>query len=409
MSALMELDQALLQMLAALDPVTAIEQVELASANGRVVAGDVHATVMTPPFANSAMDGYAVIASDPGHARGAAFEVIEEIFAGVAPNNTVINGTCARIFTGAPMPAGADAVIAQEDARVTTAGVHFDQRPDAGRFVRAAGGDIAIGDLLVTAGARLHAASIALLAAAGVACVDVVRRPRVAVITNGDELRAPGALLAPGEINDTSSFALPALLAGLPVTITSVTHVSDNPGELARALDTAADNADAIITTGGVSVGDADHIRSVLNEGGDIAFWRLAIKPGKPFAYGHYRNTPFFGLPGNPVSSMVTFLLLVRPGLQQLAGTAPETLPRLRARLTAPVRKFPGRRDFQRARLLRHPDGRIDATAFARQDSNVLSVLAQADALLDLPSDAGDLDEGALVDVIELVGLFGPR
>ena len=171
----------------------------------------------------------------------------------------------------------------------------------------------------------------------------------------------------------------------------------------------AAAGADAVVSTGGVSVGDADHVRDVLGGGGHIDFWRLAIKPGRPFAYGRYRGLPFFGLPGNPVSSMVTFLLLVRPALLRLAGAAPAALPRIRVTLASDVRKAPGRRDFQRARRMDATTGAVRAHAFERQDSNVLSVLADADLLLDLPADAGDLPAGSEVHAIDLAGLLGPR
>ena len=403
--ALLELDTALERMLDDLAPIERTERVDLADALGRVLAEAPIARTAVPPFANSAMDGYAVCAEDPIHADGGHFEVVETIFAGRGPERAIGPGECARIFTGAPMPNGADAVIAQEDAVVDAAGVRFEERPTPGRFVRAAGGDVVSGETLVEVGTRLHAGSIALLAAAGVANVIVRARPRVAVIATGDELRPPDADLAPGEIHDSSTFAIPAVAATLPVRVTLVMRAGDTPEALAQTLDRAAAEADAIITTGGVSVGDADHVRAVLDEAGQIEFWRLALKPGRPFAYGRYRAVPLFGLPGNPVSSMVTFLLLVRAGLLRLSGVTRLDLPRQQLRLAAPLRKAPGRRDFQRARL--DADGR--ARAFERQDSNILSVLAHADLLLDLPAEAGDLDADAEVSAIDLAGLLGQR
>ncbi|MEE2893065.1 MAG: gephyrin-like molybdotransferase Glp [Pseudomonadota bacterium] len=403
--ALLELDTALARMLDDLAPIPRTERIGLADALGRVLAEAPVARTAVPPFPNSAMDGYAVRADDPIHDTGNHLRVVETIFAGRAPTCEIGPGECARIFTGAPVPVGADAVIAQEDAVVEAAGVRFEERPIRGRFVRDAGGDVHIGERLLDLGSRLHAGSIALLAAAGVANVLVRAAPRVAVIATGDELRPPDAELAPGEIHDSSTFAIPAAAATLPVRVTLVMRAGDTPEALAQALDQAAVEADAIITTGGVSVGDADHVRAVLEGAGQIEFWRLALKPGRPFAYGRYRDVPLFGLPGNPVSSMVTFLLLVRAGLLRLSGANQLDLPRQRLRLAAPLRKATGRRDFQRAQ--REVDGR--ARAFERQDSNILSVLAQADLLLDLPADASDLDANAEVSAIDLAGLLGQR
>lgn len=405
MAAPIDLEEALERLLADLASPTGSERVELAAALGRVAAEAPRAVTAVPPFANSAMDGYAVAAADPLHGSGGAFRLADTIYAGRAPARSLARGECARIFTGAPLPAGADAVIAQEDAHAGDDGVRFDEQPATGRFVRAAGGDVAAGEVLLEAGTRLHAGHLALLAAAGVAALDVFPVPRIALVTSGDELRPPDARLEPGQIHDSSRFALPALAAPLPVQVTSLRHAADSPEALAAAFDGASAEADAIVSTGGVSVGDADHVRDVLAGGGRIDFWRLALKPGRPFAYGRYRGRPFFGLPGNPVSSLVTFLLLVRPALLRLAGVTALELPRRPVRLAAPLRKAPGRRDFQRARLA--PDG--TATAFERQDSNVLSVLASAELLLDLPRDAGDLPAGAEVDAIDLAGLLGHR
>ena len=409
MASSIDLDTALARMLDDLEAGSGRESVRLDAALGRVAAVAPRALSTVPPFANSAMDGYAVRSTDARLAAGDALRVVETIFAGAAPREALADGSCARIFTGAPLPAGADAVIAQEDALPDGDLVRFTEQPSAGRFVRAAGGDVARDAELFEAGTRLHAGHVALLAAAGLEAIEVVSRPRVAVLATGDELRPPGTELAPGQIHDTSSHALPALLANLPVTVSSVEQVPDDPVVLRDAFERAAAGADAVVSTGGVSVGDADHVRDVLGGGGHIDFWRLAIKPGRPFAYGRYRGLPFFGLPGNPVSSMVTFLLLVRPALLRLAGAAPAALPRIRVTLASDVRKAPGRRDFQRARRMDATTGAVRAHAFERQDSNVLSVLADADLLLDLPADAGDLPAGSEVHAIDLAGLLGPR
>lgn len=416
MSDLMDVDIARERMLAVLAPLQDHEQCALAAALGRVAAADVHASVAVPPFANSAMDGYAVRHDDPALDAGTPLRVIDRSAAGHPATQSLRPGTCIRIFTGAVLPDGADAVIAQEDADVVAPdSVRFRERARAGRFVRAIGSDIASGDRIVVAGTRLGAAHLGVLAATGNADVAVIRRPRVGIITTGDELRPPGTALEPGQIHDTSRFTLPALLHGLPVELAALRHAPDDPEHLLEVLDTAAAECDVLLCAGGVSVGDADHVRRLLEAHGRIDFWRLAIKPGKPFAFGQFRGRPLFGLPGNPVSSLVTFLVMVRPALQQLAGLAPTPLPHRSATLAAPLRKTPGRRDFQRGSWVEpeertRADGEnrsLQVMAFERQDSNVLSGVAAADCLIDLPAAAGDLPAGATVRVIPLVGLLG--
>jgi molybdopterin molybdotransferase len=404
----LDLDAALAALLDAVTPLPGAGRVPVDDAVGRVTEGAVAAPMAVPPFPNSAMDGYAVRHDDPALAADEPLPVIDRSLAGAPAGRAVEAGTCIRVFTGAVMPAGADAVIAQEDAREAGDGhVRFLERPAAGRFVRAAGGDVAAGARLVDDGVRLHAGHLGLLAATGVETVAVRALPRIAVLTTGDELMPPGTELAPGQIFDASAVALPALLSPLPVRVVHRARVGDDADALERALDAAAAVADAVVCAGGVSVGDADHVRPVVERHGEIGFWRLALKPGRPFAFGRYREALLFGLPGNPVSSLVTALLLVRPGLQRLAGMTPPPLPVLDARLAAPVRKAPGRRDFQRGTLARTADG-WRVTPFERQDSNVLSGLADGDALIDLPREAGDLETGTAVGVVPLAGLLGP-
>jgi molybdopterin molybdotransferase len=405
---LMELDEAVAAMLEALQPARERETVHLEQARGRITAGAVQALQPVPPFANSAMDGYAVVHDDPALIAGDVLQVIDRALAGHPASRHLEPDSCIRIFTGAPVPEGADTVVAQEDVEALEGDrVRIRQSIEKGRFIRAAGADVAAGDELIEAGTRLHGGHLGLLAATGHDRVEVLRQPRVTLLTTGDELRSPGESLAPGQIHDASRFSLPALLSALPVRTVAVESVGDDPARLEAVLTAAAAESDALICVGGVSVGDADRVRELLEARGAMRFWRLAIKPGKPFAFGDFDARPLFGLPGNPVSSLVTFLLLVRPALQQLAGMTPTPLPRLDARLEAPVRKTPGRRDFQRATLGRAEDGTLLARAFERQDSNLLSGVANADCLIDLPRDAGDQDAGTGVQVIPLEGLLG--
>lgn len=405
---LMELDEAVTAMLDALRPVRETETVPLEQARGRITAGPVTALQPVPPFANSAMDGYAVVHDDPALLAGDVLQVIDCALAGHPASRHLEPDSCIRILTGAPLPEGADAVVAQEDVETLEGDrIRIRQAVERGSFVRAAGADVAPDDLLVEAGTRLHGGHLGLLAATGLDRVEVLQRPRVTLLTTGDELRSPGDALAPGQIHDASRFSLPALLDTLPVRTVKVESVGDDPQRLEAVLTAAAAESDALICVGGVSVGDADRVRELLEARGAMRFWRLAIRPGKPFAFGDFDARPLFGLPGNPVSSLVTFLLLVRPALQQLAGMTPTPLPRIAARLEAPVRKTPGRRDFQRGTLGRAEDGTLLARAFERQDSNLLSGVAHADCLLDLPREAGDQKAGTSVQVIPLEGLLG--
>lgn len=403
---MMDLDAAREALLDALVPVTDTETLALERALGRVVAEDVRARHDVPPFPNSAMDGYAVRADDPALAAGHPLVVVDRSLAGRPARRTVGVGETVRIFTGAALPEGADAVIAQEDASTVAAHrVRLAPTARPGRFVRRAGGDVGRGEVVAARGTRLDAPRLGLLAAAGVAEVPVRQALRVAVLTTGDELRDAAATLAPGEIHDAGRYLLPALLHPLPVTPVGPFHAPDDPGALGEVLERAAGEADAIVSLGGVSVGDADHVRELLDRRGRVEFWSLAMKPGKPFTFGIFAGRPVLGLPGNPVSACVTFLLLARPALQRLAGAAVTNPLALPARLAAPVRKTPGRRDFQRGRLERAQDGTLRVRAFERQESNVLSTLADADCLLDLPKDTGDLPAEATVRVLPLTAL----
>ncbi|MEE4361302.1 MAG: gephyrin-like molybdotransferase Glp [Pseudomonadales bacterium] len=400
---MMDLDNARATLLAAVTPLAGTEGVALEHAHGRILAEDVHARTPVPPFANAAMDGYAVHSADTRLAQGQSLRLIDRSLAGTPARRTLEAGTTIRIFTGAALPAGADAVIAQEDAEVLEDGsIRFSAGTTAGRFVRHTGGDVDRGTPIARAGSRLTAARLGLLAAAGVDRIDARPRPRVALITTGDELRSPGDALAHGEIHDAVRVLLPALFSSLPIDVGPVLHARDTPQAIADRLSVALRQADAIVTVGGVSVGEADFVRDHLAASGQLAFWRLALKPGKPFTFGHLENRPFFGLPGNPVSAFVTAQLLVLPGLMRLAGMAVHAPRRLRARLLSPVRKTPGRRDFQRGRLDWQADGALGVEAFDRQDSHVLSTLAEADCLIDLPREAGDLAAGEAVQVLPL-------
>ncbi|TVS16111.1 MAG: molybdopterin molybdenumtransferase MoeA [Gammaproteobacteria bacterium] len=402
MNDLLDLDSTLTLMLAALTPLATVEET-LEAAAGRYLAASVSAAQTVPPFDNSAMDGYAVAAEDPELLRSGSLRIAQRIYAGAKPGPALSRGTCARIFTGAPLPEGANAVIVQEEATVAADDrVTFHTRPERGDCVRPAGGDVKLGQIIAQAGDALHPGRLALLTAAGHHRIRVHRQPQVVVLTTGDELRQPGSPLEPGQIYDSNGPMLAALARQAGAQVIRTARVGDEPDALRQALTAAAKDGDAIICSGGVSVGDADHVRDILAEEGEVTFWRLALKPGKPFAFGTLGAKPFFGLPGNPVSALVTFLLLVRPGILRLAGARDTATSRLPALLVGPVSKRPGRRDFQRGRFHIGADGRLWVEAFARQDSNILSTLSDGNCLIDLPKDSGDLDAGSYIHIVPL-------
>jgi len=407
MTELLDLDTALERLLGSLEPLSDCRSLPIALAHDYYLARAQSAVTAVPPFANSALDGYAVASSDPLLLRGDALAVSQRILAGSAPGPALAPGYCARIFTGAPLPEGADAIIAQEESSLRDDGrVQFENLPGAGAFVRRRGGDVEAGQPIAAAGNRLDAARLALLVAAGIEQVQVHPRPRVAIVTTGDELCAPGEPLGAGQIHDSNAVMLAALARDSGADVMMVEHARDDPESLRQVLE-AATAADAILCSGGVSVGEADYVRDVLAQAGEVSFWRLALKPGKPFAYGLFRGRPLFGLPGNPVSSLVTFLLLVRPALQRLAGARNIEAPaRFPATLAAACAKQPGRRDFQRGEYAISREGRIEVTANARQDSNILSALATGNCLIDLPRTQGDLEVGEQVWILPLRG-FG--
>lgn len=402
---MLDLDIALERMLATLEPLTPLSEMPPDEAAGRYLARAVRARVAVPPFDNSAMDGYALTSSDPALAAGGPLRVSQRIFAGQPPGSALLPGHCARIFTGAPLPEGSDCVVAQEDARLLDDGrIEFAVTPARGRHVRKAGGDVAAGQTIAEPGDRITAARLALLTAAGIERVAVHPFPDVTVLTTGDELRAPGERLQPGQIHDANGPMLAALARQCGARVVHAARLGDDPTRLGVALADAAGRAHALICCGGMSVGEADHVRSVLEGAGEVAFWKLALKPGKPFAYGHFDGRPFFGLPGNPVSAMVTFLLLVRPALLRLAGARDTSAATLPAVLEHAARKTPGRRDFQRGIYRTEGNGEIRVRPLERQDSNILSSLTEANCLIDLPRESTDPPAGTRVRILPLPG-----
>jgi molybdopterin molybdotransferase len=376
------------------------ELVSLDLALGRTLAIAVVATRALPGFDNSAMDGYAVRAIDLA-AIPASLRVIGVVGAGGHATRPLAAGEAWRIFTGAPMPAGADSVVMQEDTEVHDREVHIRKAVRLGANVRRAGEDMRPGEVLARAGAVIGSGDVGALAAQGVHEVLVVRRPKVAIVPTGDEIipidREPG----PGQVPNSNAHMLAAQVVAAGATPLVRPIVKDDRLELAQALRTAADEADLVLTSGGVSVGDFDHVRGVAEEHGSLDFWKVAMKPGKPLAFGRLFSRPFIGLPGNPVSGFVCFALFVAPALRKLAGAAVVEPRRLRMQLDAPVRPDKSRRELVRAHI-RVQGGALHVEPVAKRGSHQLSSLVGVDALIDLASGTGELAAGAIVDVIVL-------
>ncbi|MGA0235627.1 MAG: gephyrin-like molybdotransferase Glp [Alphaproteobacteria bacterium] len=391
-----DFDEALAEILATIPGPLAAEQVALPKALGRVTAQPIVSRRTQPPLAVSAMDGYAVRAADlPG-----ALKVTREIAAGQFDDRALEPGEAVRIFTGAPLPPGADAIAIQENAIDVEGGVRFDESVDVGRYVRAAGLDFSEGDMLMPAGRIISPRNIAVIAGGNHPWVKVHRRPRIAVVATGDEIRAPGEPLGPAQIVSSNNLALAAFIeaqGGEAVDFGTVGDTLDAVESAARQLT----GFDIVVTTGGASVGKHDLVaKGFGNQGLDLSFWKIAMRPGKPLLFGHFSGGLFLGLPGNPVSSLILALLVLRPMMRKMMGL-PTDLPRQQATLAHHLPVNDQRRDFIRAKRL--PDGSIDAQA--RQDSSMLTTLMGAEVLLDRPAHDAPLKKGATVHVIDLRSL----
>lgn len=380
-----------------LDAVTALtddESVGLHQALHRVLAEPVSAAIDVPAHTNSAMDGYALRGEDAAQAD-VELTLVGESFAGRPFAGSLGPGQCIRIMTGAVVPDGADTVIMQEQAERDGERVRFSRAAKPGANVRPAGEDLKRGDTALAPGRWLTAADLGVLASVGVPEVRVRRRPRVAFFSTGDELKPVGQTLEPGQIHDSNRYTLFGLLTELGVEIEDLGIVPDQRDALDQALQKAS-RCDAVLSTGGASVGDADYVVEALEKLGNVGFWQVAMKPGRPLAFGRINQAWFFGLPGNPVSAMVTFLQLVRPALVKLAGSTPALPLQVPLPVTAGIRKRPGRREFQRGRLVTGENG-PGVAPFGHQGSGVLRSMSEADCLINLPPELGDVAPGQSV------------
>jgi molybdopterin molybdotransferase len=389
---LLTLDEALARLLGAVQPLAGSETVSTFDALGRVLVAEVSSLVDVPPADNSAMDGYAMRCADVREA-GTVLPVSQRVAAGTV-GSALQPGTAARIFTGAPVPEGADAVVMQEQCEALDGAVRVNTVPTAGLAIRRRGEDLARDAQVLPLGLRLTPQALGLAAAAGAASLQVARRPRVALFSTGDELAMPGEVLKPGAIYNSNRFTLRALIQSLGCECTDFGIVPDQLAATREALRKAAQGHDVIVTSGGVSVGEEDHLKPAVQAEGSLDLWQMAIKPGKPLAFGSVRraegNAWFIGLPGNPVSSFITFLLAVRPVLLKLQGANPLPPQGLNLRADFDWLRADKRREFLRVR--RNDRGGLDL--FSNQGSGVLTSTVWADGLVDNPPDtpirAGD-------------------
>lgn len=404
---LMPVDQAVAIIAARVSPVRESETVDLVHADGRVLATSVTAPLPLPPFTNSAVDGYAVRSQDLPHAGEQTFPVVGRIQAGMPAAAPIAPAHAVRIFTGAPMPAGADTVFMQEDVRTDGAGkVVLPAGLKPGANVRQAGEDIPAGQTALPAGQRLRPQDVALAAALGLTRLEVRRRIRVAVFSTGNEVVSPGGVRGTAQLFDSNRFMLMAMLARLGCEVSDLGILSDDRMSLARALKQAAAAHDLILTSGGVSTGEEDHVKAGVESVGKLVLWRMAIKPGRPVAMGIIDGIPFVGLPGNPVASFVTFVYVVRPTVLALAGATPLRLVPTQLRSAFAYKKRSGRREYVRVNLRDGGDGSLEAVKFPREGAGLLSSLVATDGLVELEEDVTRVEPGQTVGFLAYAALI---
>ncbi len=390
-------------------PVSQQETLPLMQAHGRILAQDIVSPISVPPHDNSAMDGYALRGADLSADATTILRVVGTAFAGKAWQGEVATGECVRIMTGAIMPTGLDTVAPQELVKAEGDSVHIPagllQTGDNRRLL---GEDLMAGQPALFAGARLNPAACGLLASLGLPSVTVWRRPKVAYFSTGDEILSLGESPREGAVYDSNRYTVAGLLQSLGCECIDMGVVRDEPAALQQAFLSAAEKADAIITSGGVSVGEADHTKAMMKQLGDVAFWRIAMRPGRPMAVGRISQGPrqavLFGLPGNPVAVMVTFAAFVRPALQRLMGWNAPALPLLKAKSTEALRKKPGRTEYQRGIVSTNAAGELQVSITGNQGSGVLNSMVQANGLIVLKHAQGDVAVGDTVDVMMFDG-----
>ena len=395
----MDADIARQHILDSIQPVTELECVPIRSALHRVIGEQIHSAIDVPGHTNSAMDGYAIRGKDIPPSGTKDFKLIGSAWAGRPLAADVGLNECARIMTGAVMPASTDTVVIQEHVQVAGDFVTIDANQKINQNVRQAGEDIAKNALVFTPGKFLQPADIGLLASLGIGTVRVYRQPRVAFFSTGDELVAVGSELKPGQIYDSNRYTLWSMLARLNVEINDLGVVKDTPEAVESAFIHASESADIVITSGGVSVGEADFVKTTLEKLGQVNFWKVAMKPGRPLAFGKINHAMFFGLPGNPVSVMVTFYIFVQAAIEKMMGKPPGARLQLKARSLSDLRKRPGRVEYQRGHYQINADGECLVEKTGAQGSGILRSMSDANCFIFLPLESSGITQGDQVQI----------
>jgi len=387
-----------------LNPVSEAETLALRDSLGRVLAANIMSPANVPNYDNSAMDGYALKASDIATPR---LKVVGTAFAGKAFDGTVSAGECVRIMTGAVMPAGTDTVVVQEKTVTDGEFIHINEAPKPHANVRYAGEDLKLGQAVLTQGHLMRPADLGLIASLGIAEIQAYRKLKVAFFSTGDELVGVGQPLQTGQVYDSNRYTLFGMLTRLGVEVIDMGAIADDPIQLEATLLNAAQQADVVITSGGVSVGEADYMKLLLAKHGQVMFWKVSMKPGRPLAYGKVGNAHYFGLPGNPVAVMVTFYQFVRDALLRLMGqSTPVPLPMFQVQCTQAIKKLTGRTEFQRGILFTDTDGVWRVKPTGAQGSALLSSMSLANCFIVLDDTIGNQDAGATVQVQMLDGII---
>jgi molybdopterin molybdotransferase len=405
-SNLLSVTSALQQIRASLQPVAGFETLFLHNALGRVLYEDVHSPIDVPSYRNSAMDGYAIRHADLKGEGETSFHVAGTAFAGQPFTGVIKSGDAVRIMTGALVPEGMDTVVMQEQTTRDGDRVRIASGHRQGDNVRGVGEDIARNSVVLKRGRRLRPADLGLFASLGIAEIRVRRKLRVAFFSTGDELRSLGQPLGEGQIYDSNRYTLHGMLSRLGVEIIDMGVIADRRDAVAEAFASASALADVLITSGGVSVGEADFVKETLDRLGQVNFWKIAMKPGKPLAYGKVNQATFFGLPGNPVSAMATFYQIVQPALRQLMGEQDVMALTLKIPCSTRLKKSPGRQDFQRGILEQNSTGELTVRSSGPQGSHILSSMSHANCFIILPAEWGNVEPGTIVEVQPFEGLI---
>lgn len=392
---LLTLEEALDNIETHTSSVTAIESLPLIEALGRVLAVPLFSPINLPYDRNAAMDGYAYASTE----NALTLKLVGTSWAGKPFVGQLQPGECVRIFTGAVIPSACDSVVMQEHVTVEGLYIHLPADANPLQNVREAGEDIKQGELLCQAGKKLSAYDLGLLAAAGIENVSVFRKVNIAIISTGDELTELGQTLSSGNIYDSNRYTLSSLLSDPAYNIKDLGIIADDPEQLEQGIKLAAENFDVIITSGGASVGDADFVKDILARCGTVSFWKLAIKPGKPLAFGNIGRCHFFGLPGNPVAVAITFEQLVAPALRKLSGTKALNRLRLHATATSQLKKSPGRQEFLRGIFSQDENGELRVTSAGRQGSHILSSLSRSNCFIVLSAESSGAQIGDIVTI----------